>query len=284
MIRSFLETLATIKIEHSIFALPFAFASAFLAAEGCPEPRILVLLLSAMVCARCAGMAFNRYIDADIDAKNPRTDMRSIPAGRLTKRYALSFAIISAILFVLTTSAINSLSFMLSPIAVVLLFGYSYTKRFTHYSHFVLGLVLGISPIGAWIAVRGELDLLPIILGLAVTLWTAGFDIIYSCQDVDFDKDEHLFSIPVYLGVSNSLRLVRLLHATMLGLLLLVGIWQSLGTIYWIGFVVVVGSLAYEHALVWNEDLSRINLAFFTMNGFVSIAFGSTTILSVMLG
>ena len=235
MITAFMETMKMIKIEHSIFALPFALVAAFMAANGVPETKILGLILVAMVLARSAAMAFNRFIDAEIDARNPRTAIRSIPAGRLSRTFALNFTLLCSVGFVLVAKAINDLAFYLAPLMLIVLLGYSLTKRFTSFCHIVLGIALGLAPLGAWIAVKGEFHWLPVLLGAAVMLWTAGFDIIYACQDIDFDKENSLFSIPTRLGVTNSLRLSRVLHLAMFCILVYVGMYLDLNWVYWLG-------------------------------------------------
>ncbi len=283
MMGAFVETMKMIKIEHSIFALPFGLLSAFLAADGVPELRVLALVVGAMVAARSAAMAFNRYIDADIDAKNPRTAIRSIPAGRLTRTYAMGFTIVASLLFMFCAWLLNPLAFKLSPLMLVVLLGYSLTKRFTSYCHFVLGLALGLSPIGAWIAVTGQFHWTPVQIGIAVLCWVAGFDIIYACQDIDFDRQQGLSSVPARLGVRGSLNLSRALHLAMLALLCYIGANADLGWLYWLGVGLVVLCLIYEHSLVWDGDLSKVDMAFFTMNGVVSLVFGATTIGSVLL-
>jgi len=281
---AFVETMKMIKIEHSVFALPYALVAAVLATGGLPEPRVLILVVAAMVCARSAAMAFNRLIDAPIDAANPRTAVRSIPAGRLSRTYATGFTLLAGALFVFIAYLLNPLAFALSPLMLAVLLGYSLTKRFTNLCHFVLGLALGLSPLGAWIAVTGSFDWLPVWLGLAVLLWTAGFDIIYACQDIGFDREQRLHSVPATMGVSRSLHLSRLLHLVMLAVLVWFGLETALAWLYWVGLAIVAGCLAYEHALVWDGSLERVDLAFFTMNGVVSLVFGFTTIGSVFLG
>ena len=232
---SFVETLKMIKVEHSIFALPFALVSAFLAARGLPDLATLGLILVAMVCARSAAMAFNRLVDSDVDAKNPRTAMRSIPAGRLSPVYVTFFTVASSGLFILAAWLLNPLAFILSPFVLAVLLGYSLTKRFTSFCHLVLGLALGLSPLGAWIAVTGSFSWIPVWLGFAVMGWVAGFDIIYACQDVAFDREHRLFSIPSRLGVKRSLVLSRALHLAMLGILVYLGVTLALGWVFWLG-------------------------------------------------
>ena len=281
--KAFIETMRMIKIEHSVFALPFALASAFIAANGIPETRILLLILAAMVTARSAAMAFNRLVDAEIDARNPRTRIRSIPAGRLSKGFVLVFTIISVLLFLTICHFMNPLTFKLSPIVIIVLLGYSLTKRFTSLCHLVLGLALGLAPIGAWVAVTGTLEITPFLLGTAVLFWTSGFDIIYSCQDCTFDRKEGLHSIPALFGVSSSLSLARSMHLLTLIVLVNFGTTLTLPWLYWAGLIMVAATLAYEHYLVWGDDLSRVNMAFFTLNGIVSLIFGTMTIASVFL-
>lgn len=280
---SFSETMKMIKIEHSIFALPFALVAAFWAANGLPQWSTIALIIAAMVFARSAAMAYNRYLDADIDAKNPRTAIRSIPAGKLSKRYALSFTIVNALLFVVVCGLINRLALWLSPLYLLVLLGYSWAKRFTSLCHIILGLALGLAPLGAWVAVTGELDVIPALLGGAVMLWTAGFDIIYACQDFEFDKTEGLFSIPAAFGIGGALIMSRLLHALAFSLLCWLGILMAQGVFYWIGITAVGVLLIYEHALVWGGNLRKVNMAFFLMNGMVSLLFGAMTIIGVLL-
>ncbi len=281
--KAFFETLRMIKIEHSVFALPFALVSAFLAADGIPDLKTLILILVAMVSARSAAMAFNRYLDAEIDARNPRTQIRSIPAGRLSKSYVLAFTIGSIVVFVAACYFLNFLSWVLSPVVMLVLLGYSYTKRFTPLCHLVLGLALGLAPVGAWVAVTGTLDWIPVLLGVTVMFWTAGFDVIYACQDEAFDRQHKLHSIPVIIGVSNSLCLSRFLHLLTFILLMGFGYLLSFMWIYWAGLVLVGVTLFYEHYLVRGDDLSKVNMAFFTMNGVVSLVFGGMTIAALLV-
>jgi len=281
--RAFIETLSMIKIEHSIFALPFTLAAAFLAASGLPQPRILALIILATVLARSAAMAFNRYLDADIDAQNPRTANRSIPAGRLTQNYALTFTLMNALLFVGVTLFINKLVALMAPIFLLVILGYSACKRFTSGSHLILGLALGLAPIGAWASVRGTLSWEPLVLALAVLSWVAGFDIIYACQDLEFDRQKGLFSIPARLGVAKALRVSRLLHLVTVAALFLLGRMLSLDVFYYAGAVAMAACLAYEHYLVWDGSLERVDQAFFTVNGMAGLAFGSLAITSVFI-
>ena len=279
-LRAFLEA---IKISHSIFALPFAVAAAFLAAGGLPAWPVLGKVLLAVVLARTAAMSFNRWADAEIDAANPRTAARAIPSGLLSKSFMGGASLLSCLGFVAVAAWINSLAFALSPIAVAVLLGYSYSKRFTAFSHLILGLALGLSPVGAWIAVRGELALLPVTLGLAVVFWTAGFDVIYACQDRSFDVEYGIHSLPRRLGIARALLLTRLFHVLTAVLLIFVGIQADLGIMYALGVGCVVALLAYENSLVKVDDFSRVNVAFFTMNGLVSLVFMAAVILQTVL-
>lgn len=270
--------LEMIKFEHTVFALPFALLSALLAARGIPEPRTLGWILVAMVGARSAAMAFNRIADLHYDALNPRTANRALPRGILTLGQVAAFTAVSAGVFVLAAWQLNPLCFALSPVALLWILGYSYTKRFTALSHLWLGLSLGIAPVGAWLAVRGQFDLVPILLALAVTLWTAGFDIIYSLQDVEFDRRVGLRSLPQTVGEAPALWLSRLMHVGMVGLLLAVGRLADLHWGYYAGVSVAALLIAYEQSLVKPDDLSRVNLAFFTLNGWVSVLLFAFTV------
>jgi 4-hydroxybenzoate polyprenyltransferase len=266
-------TLEMIKFEHSVFALPFALTGAMLAVRGWPTWRQCAWLIVAMVGARSAAMAFNRIADLKLDALNPRTQRRPLPAGQLSLRFATGFTVVSSALLVLAAYELNPLAFKLSPVALAILLGYSFTKRFTVLTHLVLGLCLGMSPVGAWIALRGDLSLSAVLLGAAVTLWVAGFDIIYACQDIEFDRSLALHSIPRRYGVAAALYLSAALHALMLGLLLVVVRIENLAWPAVVGLAVVAVLLAYEHTLVKPSDLSRVNAAFFTVNGYVSLLF-----------
>ena len=275
--------LEMIKFEHTIFALPFAVMSAFIAADGLPSLAKLGWILVAMVGARSCAMAFNRLADAEIDAKNPRTAMRAIPAGLITKGTVWCFTVISAGLLVFAAWRLNPLAFALSPVALVVVMGYSYTKRFTALSHFWLGLSLSISPVGAWIAIQGSFAVPPIILCLVVLLWTAGFDIIYACQDVNFDRKHGLRSIPAKIGIRGSLWLSSALHVIAVLLLLGIPLLVELGLFYYIGVGIVVLIFIYEHAIVKPTDMSRVNLAFFTLNGMISLVLMALSIADILL-
>ncbi len=263
--------LVMIKFEHTVFALPFALLSTVLAAGGWPKVGKLLWVLIAMVGARSAAMAFNRIADWRIDAENPRTRTRALPAGHLSLRFAIGFTLASSLLFVVAAYALNPLCFRLSFPLLAILFAYSYTKRLTTYSHLVLGFCLGLAPLGAWIAIRGDIRLTPVLLCFVVLLWTAGFDIIYSCQDVDFDRSSGLFSIPKRFGIRSALRISSGCHVVMLLLVVLLLYLEHLGWMSYAGAGLVASLIWYEHSLVRPEDLSKVNQAFFTVNGYVSI-------------
>jgi 4-hydroxybenzoate polyprenyltransferase len=273
ILRNLGMTLEMIKWEHSIFALPFALCGAMLAANGLPRAHALAWIIVAMVAARSAAMAFNRLADASIDAANPRTQSRALPSGALSSGAVTTFVIVSCAVFVLASWQLNRLAFRLSPIALAVILLYSYTKRFTRWSHLVLGFALGIAPSAAWIGVRGSFDPRILLLTAAVTFWVGGFDVLYACQDYDFDREQGLHSIPRYVGVENSLWIARVFHVVML--LLLAGFVRAfaLGKLSIAGIAVVGFLLAYEHSLVSAKDLSRLNAAFFTMNGVISVVF-----------
>lgn len=262
-----------IKWEHSIFALPFALCGAILAAGGAPTLRQLGWIIVAMVAARSAAMSFNRLADVSIDAANPRTRTRALPAGLLSNSFVRNFVILSSGIFFLAAWELNRLAFLLSPIALSVLLLYSYTKRWTQWSHLILGFALGIAPAAAWIAVRGSLDWRILLLTAAVTFWVAGFDVLYACQDFEFDRQAGLHSIPKFFGIGNALWIARLFHVFMLCLLVAL-VWVfGLGKIAGIGVIVVFALLAYEHSLVSKHDLSKLNAAFFTMNGVIAVVF-----------
>jgi 4-hydroxybenzoate polyprenyltransferase len=272
------HSLDMIKFEHSVFALPFALTGAALAfrESRLAMPQIVWLLAwitVAMVSARSAAMAFNRLIDADIDARNPRTRARHLPAGLLSTGFAWTFVAVSVMVFFAAAWALNSLCLKLAPVAIAIVFFYSYTKRFTSLSHLVLGLSLGIAPAAAWIAVRGSLDWRILLLTAAVMFWTAGFDIIYSCQDYEFDQSAGLFSLPARIGLGPALTVSRLLHLMMIVALTALSAVFHLGLFSLAGIVAVALLLIYEHSLVRPTDFSRVNAAFFTMNGWVSVLF-----------
>ncbi len=262
-----------IKWEHSVFALPFALCGAMLAAGGLPPWHELAWIIVAMVSARSAAMAFNRLADAAIDAANPRTAIRALPAGLLSPWFVTAFVLISCGVFVLAASQLNQMTLWLSPVALAIVLGYSYSKRFTRFSHLFLGVALGIAPAAAWIAVRGSLDWRILLLTAAVTFWVGGFDVIYACQDYEFDRNFGLHSVPRHVGIGAALWIARLFHVFMLGLLIALLLVFSLGKLAAVGVVVVALLLAYEHSLVRHDDLSKLNAAFFTMNGVISVVF-----------
>jgi 4-hydroxybenzoate polyprenyltransferase len=271
-------TLEMIKFEHSVFALPFALTGALLAVrQGGDNFRAaggkLVWIAIAMVGARSAAMAFNRLVDAAIDARNPRTRFRHLPTGLVTRGFAWMFVAASCVVFLFAAAALNPLCLRLAPLALAMVFFYSFTKRFTAFSHLILGFCLGIAPAAAWIAVRGWLDFRILWLTAAVTFWTAGFDVIYSCQDYEFDGIEGLFSIPRRIGIAGALHVARFLHLLMV-LCLLALVWElRLGVLALAGVAAIVALLVYEHSLVKPHDFSRVDAAFFTMNGYVSVLF-----------
>jgi 4-hydroxybenzoate polyprenyltransferase len=266
--------LEMIKFEHTIFALPFALIGVLLAARPGIFPGGLTLLwiLLAMVGARSAAMAFNRLADADIDRDNPRTANRHIPAGLISRMQVWLFLAVAVVVFEFAAWKLNSLCFALSPVALLFILGYSYTKRFTFLCHRFLGVATGIAPVGAWLAVRGSWSPVPLLLGAVVMLWIGGFDIIYALQDYEVDVRSSLFSLPKKLGKGRSLLVSRLMHACMVSLLILIGIIAHLHLLYFVGVAVVFGLICYEQSLVKPDDLSRVNLAFFTLNGWVSIS------------
>jgi len=273
-IRTILEM---IKFEHSVFALPFALTGALLAARftshGWPTLRQILWIVVAMVSARSAAMTVNRIVDLRFDKENPRTKMRALATGALSVEFAWVFTIAAVAVFVSAAWQLNPLTLRLSPVALAILFFYSFTKRFTNWSHFFLGVALGISPAAAWIAVTGHLDVRMLILCGAVTLWVGGFDVLYACQDVDFDKTAGLFSIPKEFGIANALWISRIMHIGLVALLAWLAGSFGLPWPAWAGIVVVAALLTYEHSLVKANDLSKLDAAFFTMNGYISISF-----------
>ncbi|MCU1285751.1 MAG: putative 4-hydroxybenzoate polyprenyltransferase [Acidobacteriales bacterium] len=272
-IKNIQTTLEMIKWEHSVFALPFALSGAMLAAHGWPTRWQVLWIVVCMVSARSAAMAFNRVVDSAIDGANPRTSMRALPAGLLSRGFVVVFIVIACAVFVFAAAELNRLTLYLSPVALAVVLFYSYTKRFTRWSHVVLGFALGIAPAAAWIAVRGSLDARILLLTAAVTCWVAGFDVLYACQDCEFDKDNGLHSVPQSYGIGNALLISRALH--LCGLLLLCGLVAvfGLGKLAIVGLVIVAMLLAYEHSLVRADDLSKLNAAFFTMNGVIAVVF-----------
>lgn len=283
--------LSLIKFSHTIFALPFAIVGFFLAVKAEAtglDWSLLILVLLCMLFARSAAMAYNRYLDRDIDEKNPRTLVREIPAGVISPQSALIFVVLNALLFIATTYFINPICFFLSPVALLIILGYSYTKRFTFLCHFVLGLGLALAPIGAYLAVTGSFHILPVLYSFAVLFWVSGFDIIYALQDEEFDRSLNLKSVPVKLGKINALRLSNILHlmcaACMIGAsVLFAEIYESAIWLHWVATFIFLSLLFYQHRLVRPDDLSRVNLAFFTTNGVASVIFGVLIILELYL-
>ncbi len=275
--------LGMIKISHSVFALPFAFTGAILAASGIPTFKQILWIAVAMVSARSGAMGLNRIIDREIDAKNPRTKNREIPSGKIRVKDAILFTILSFAILLIAAYNLNPLCVKLSSLAIAALFLYSYTKRFTWLSHFVLGIAISAAPLGAWIAVRGTFDLDIIPLSIAVVFWLAGFDILYALQDMEFDKKHGLYSIPRRFGIKTSLALSRIFHLITWVLLVATGVIFDLNYLYLIGMIVVAGLLVYEHLLIKSDDQSNLNMAFFNMNGYISIAVFLFTLIAVIL-
>jgi 4-hydroxybenzoate polyprenyltransferase len=266
-------TLEMIKWEHSVFALPFALTAAILAAHGLPMLRTILWILVAMVAARSCAMAFNRWADAELDAANPRTSSRAIPAGLLSRQFVFGFTCGAALVFVLAAAQLNPLTLYLSPVVLIVLLGYSYLKRFTRWSHLGLGIALGLAPAAAWIAVRGSLDWRIVVLTAAVTLWAGGFDVLYACQDYEHDRSAGLHSLPQSLGVHGAFWAARIMHLSMLALLIWFSFLFHFGIIGRLGVAAVAVLLAYEHSLVSPNNLRRLNAAFFTMNGVIATVF-----------
>ncbi len=276
--------LELVKFSHTIFALPFAFMGALLAAGGMPTAGQLFWILMAMVGARTGAMSCNRLLDFSIDALNPRTKNRPLPAGKVSVWQVSLLILISYGLFIFAASQLNHICFILSPCVVIILSLYSLAKRFTSYTHYILGFSLGISPIGAWLAVNGSLSWTPVFLGLAVLCWVSGFDLLYALQDIEFDRENGLFSLPLKLGVPATLKLARQLHLAMLGLLFVIFLSSAhLGWLYLLGLFIAAALLHYEHQMLTVDDLSRIDTAFFTMNGYLSVSLFLITAIDVLL-
>ena len=271
-----------IKFSHTIFALPFALSGALLAANGIPSPRQLLWIVLAMVGARTAAMGLNRLIDAGIDARNPRTAGRAIPAGQIGKGTTLLFIVVSIGLLLIAAAQLNPLCLKLAPLALFFLVVYSYCKRFTALAHVVLGICLAAAPLGAWVAIRGSIDGPALILAGAVLFWVAGFDILYALQDLEFDRSAGLHSIPVLLGVEGSLWAARMFHMVMLALLLGLFSLLHLGAFFMIGILLVAAMLLYEHWLLRDGDLSKLDAAFFNMNGYISVVILLSTLAEVL--
>lgn len=276
--------LSFIKFSHTIFAMPFALIGFSLGVKSAGFEWVTLMLVGlAMVFARSAAMGFNRYIDRDIDKANKRTSLiREIPNGSITARNALIFVIINSLLFITTTYLINKICFILSPIALIVILGYSYTKRFTSLCHLILGISLSLSPIGSYLAIQGNFDIIPILFSLTVMFWVSGFDIIYSLQDEKFDRSHKLHSIPVLLGRDKARKLSAILHLICIMILTFIGFLNNSYIWYWIGYFIFISLIVYQHTLIKNNDLSKINLAFFKTNGVASIVFGIFTIIDIL--
>lgn len=278
--------LSLIKFSHTVFALPFAFIG-FLAGARAVDyefnPWLILQVALCMVFARSAAMSFNRWADRDIDAKNSRTVVREIPSGKISPAAALLFTVINCIAFVITTYFINPVCFYLAPVALLVILGYSYTKRFTPFSHIILGIGLSLAPIGAYLAVTGEFAVLPVLFSIAVVMWVSGFDIIYALQDEEFDKQQKLFSIPSVFGIKKSLRISEVLHVITTLLLMMASRYGGFGWIYLVGWSIFTGLLIYQHTLVKPGDLTRVNLAFFTTNGIASVLLAAFTAADMLL-
>jgi 4-hydroxybenzoate polyprenyltransferase len=284
MKEKFQQYLSLVKFSHSVFALPFALIALFLAEGGLPSLKLFLLVVFAAVAARTAAMGFNRWVDRDIDAANPRTRGREIPSGKITPRSALLLVAASSLVFIVAAYGLNPLAFYLSPVVLLVLLGYSLTKRFTWACHLVLGLALGLAPLGAWIAAKGSFEGLsiPLLLAFAVLTWVAGFDVIYSCQDEGFDKGLGLHSIPTRFGIAKALKLSSFLHVVTVVALVFLGFLGGLGWFWGLGVFLTALLLFYEHRLVRPEDLSKVQAAFFTMNGLVSLLLAMLTFLDVL--
>lgn len=278
--------LSLVKFAHTLFALPFAFIGFFLAVRienKEPDYFLALLVLLCMVFARNTAMAFNRYTDRNIDKDNYRTAGREIPAKTISPASALLFVILNAALFISATFFLNKLCFYLSPVALLVIMGYSFTKRFTFLCHLILGVGLALAPIGAYIAVTGYFNLLPLLFSLTVLFWVSGFDIIYALQDIDFDKSQRLKSIPAILGIKNALIVSSVFHFITVCFIVYAGIYMHFGLFYWIGSILFISLLLYQHLIISPKDLSRINVAFFTTNGIASVLFGIFVIIGLYL-
>jgi 4-hydroxybenzoate polyprenyltransferase len=283
MLKKIRIILEMIKFEHTIFALPFAFTGAMLAARGVPQWSTIGWITVAMVGARSAAMGFNRWADRKFDAENPRTKMRALPKGLVAPAQVVLFTAVSSLLLVFAAYRLNTLSFILSPLALAIVFFYSYTKRFTFLSHAFLGFAISLAPIGAWIAVTGRLESSALVLGAAVLFWLLGFDVLYALQDMDFDRKAGLHSIPQRFGVRRSLWISRLSHVITMGALFWLYVLRSLGWVYLVGVIIALCLIIYEHALIKEHDLSKLNMAFFNMNGYISVTIFVFTLLDLLL-
>ena len=272
-----------IKVEHTLFALPFAFTGMFLAANGLPDMRTVALIALAVLGARSGAMGFNRIADAKIDARNPRTEKRDIPAGKISVAEASLYVVLSFALYFFAAYMLNPLCFYLSPVPFIVFLLYSYTKRFTFLCHIVLGIALGIAPIGAWAAVTGNINIGISMLGLAVLFWVSGFDIVYACQDIEFDRNEGLFSIPRFLGLAKSLMLARAFHIVAFALFFYTWHYFDMGYIYLSGILLSGGFMVYQHAIIKPSDLSKLGMAFFNLNAYISVTICIFTFTDIMV-
>lgn len=283
MLKKIADFLKMIKIEHTLFALPFAFTGAVIAAGGLPSYSQIFWIIVAMVGARTGAMGLNRVIDAEIDKKNPRTASREIPSGKISKGESIVYIIISFLIYEFATLMLNKLCFYLSPIPLIIFITYSYTKRFTSLCHIVLGVALGLAPIGAWVAVAGNINTGIVIMGVGVLFWVSGFDIIYALQDIEFDKQEKLFSIPAFIGVKKSLILARCFHIISFILFLLTALLLNLGKLYLLGIFLSGIFMFFQHRVISENDLTRVNIAFFNLNAYISLTVFVFTTLDVFI-
>lgn len=281
--KSVKQTLEMIKFSHSIFALPFALTALFYASHGLPSLKNLFLIILAMITARTTAMCFNRLVDSQMDAKNPRTQTRHIPQGLLSQRFVIFFMLLSAVSFVIVSYFFNKTTLYLSPLALGIICFYSLTKRFTPYTQIFLGFALGISPIATWIAIRENISLFSILLGIAILFWVAGFDLIYACQDYKFDKENKVKSMVVKLGIPKALLLSKAFHSITIITLVILGFLHQMGWVYFMGLAIILMAFVYEHSLVKAHDLSKVNAAFFTVNGFIGILFFITSVTDLFL-
>ena len=281
--KDFITYFKMIKFEHSVFALPFALMAMVLAANGLPNSHTILWIVIAMVSARTVAMGINRYVDRFIDAANPRTKNRDLPKGNISANKTLAYTITFTVIYFFSAYMLNRLTLILSPIPIILFVLYSYSKRYTAFCHLLLGISLGLAPIGAWIAVTGSITIVPVIIALAVIFWVAGFDMLYAIQDMDFDRENNLFSIPALIGVRVTLILSKISHIITLIFLVSLFFNSSLGYIYISGLIIISAFMAYEHSLLSKEDLSKLNIAFFNINAYISVTLGLFTIADILV-
>ncbi len=281
--KDFITYFKMIKFEHSVFALPFALMAMVLAANGLPNSHTVLWIVIAMISARTVAMGTNRYVDRFIDAENPRTKGRDLPKGNISANKTLAYTIIFTVIYFFSAYMLNTLTLILSPIPIILFILYSYSKRYTAFCHLLLGISLGLAPIGAWIAVTGSITIVPIIIALAVIFWVAGFDMLYAIQDMDFDRENNLFSIPALIGVRVTLILAKMSHIITLIFLVSLFFNSNLGYIYISGLIIISAFMAYEHSLLSKEDLSKLNIAFFNINAYISVTLGLFTIADILV-